>query len=398
MITALLLLVITGCGGSNPITPNWEEDEYRLVLIRANGYGGTPITKDTPDVDRKVKVRQGIPKGFLVRNNMRTVKNGVPGQWVAIDDALTVNVTIAGIESGKPIPDIGLSGGQHRAYTGTLSVEFNPPLVGTTGTAKIDMLAEETGARLSFWVTVLPPIENDPPIPPPPDDPPPPVENHPPIITGYSPSHNIVTLHVGDPIQIFNVSGNDPDGDEFESQWKLGYGPWVKSNDYSFMFNPVTEMEWMLSVQLFDGKDYSELVIWTIEIYPEDNPPPVEYSLRVFGALGEFHDNGILEIDEGDGYSLPDWELWSDSGTGSKVFLNITDVEFDSELPDWVWDSSKGELITVLWANPDYPDPEDPGNIFINPGNYLISFEVSHDSKMYARSGTLRVLDQPNFP
>ncbi len=128
------------------------------------------------------------------------------------------------------------------------------------------------------------------------------------------------------------------------------------------------------------------------------NPPSETYNLRVFGTLGEFSDGGMLEVEEGNGILLNHWELWPDGG-GDKIFLATDDVQFESlVLPFWVWDSVQTELMTVLWVNPDYPDPDEPGNMFINPGDYSLSFEVSYDGETYTQSGILRVLDRLDFP
>lgn len=137
---------------------------------------------------------------------------------------------------------------------------------------------------------------------------------------------------------------------------------------------------------------------WSNTGIPVNPPPPVTYSLHVYGAQGEFTEGGTINIEEGNGYSLPNWELWPSSGSNT-IFLGSSEVEFDSQLlPDWVWGPIAGELMTVLWANPSYPDPTEPGNIFINPGTYSIGFSVISGGKTYNRSGTLKVLDRPNFP
>ena len=126
-------------------------------------------------------------------------------------------------------------------------------------------------------------------------------------------------------------------------------------------------------------------------------PPPVTYSLHIYGAQGEFVEGGTISIDEGNGYQLQIWEL---SGSdGSKVTLDGSNATMESSvLPFWCWDDVRREIMTVLWVSPDYPDPAEPGNIFINPGQYDISFEVAYGGKVYHRSGNLLVIERPDFP
>ncbi|MBU1092697.1 hypothetical protein KJ836_03450 [Patescibacteria group bacterium] len=136
---------------------------------------------------------------------------------------------------------------------------------------------------------------------------------------------------------------------------------------------------------------------WVNTGEPVDNPPPISYSLRIFGAQGEFTEGGTINVEEGNGYSLPNWELWGSDG--SKIQLGSTNVQFDSSiLPFWVWDPVRSEINTALWACPENPDVNDPGNIFVNPGSYDINFSMVYAGKNYSRSGTLKVLDRPDFP
>lgn len=137
---------------------------------------------------------------------------------------------------------------------------------------------------------------------------------------------------------------------------------------------------------------------WVNTGVPVDNPPPpVTYSLHIYGAQGEFTEGGTINIDEGNGYQLQVWELTGSDG--SKVTLDGSTATMDSPvLPFWCWDSIRREIMTVLWASPDYPDPEEPGNIFINPGTYDVKFTTSHVGKQYCRSGSVAVLDRPDFP
>lgn len=125
--------------------------------------------------------------------------------------------------------------------------------------------------------------------------------------------------------------------------------------------------------------------------------PPSGYTLHVFGAQGEFIEGGTINIDEANGYSLPNWELWGSDGF--KVQLGSADVQFESSvLPFWCWDPVRGEINTAFWINPSNPNVNDPGNIFINPGQYDIQFSISYGGKDYCRSGKVNVTDRPDFP
>lgn len=136
---------------------------------------------------------------------------------------------------------------------------------------------------------------------------------------------------------------------------------------------------------------------WVNTGEPVNPPPPVTYSLHVYGAQGELIEGGTINTDEGNGYQLSVWELWGSDG--SKILLDGSTATMDSNvLPFWVWDSSRREIMTVLWKTPSYPDPSEPGNIFIEPGSYQIGFSVVSGGKTYNRSGTLKVLDRPDFP
>ena len=130
---------------------------------------------------------------------------------------------------------------------------------------------------------------------------------------------------------------------------------------------------------------------------PVNPPPPVTYSLHVYGAQGEFTEGGTINIDEGNGYQLQVWEL--QGSDGSKVSLDGSTAAMDSSiLPFWCWDPSRREVMTVLWQTPSNPNPLEPGNMFINPGCYDLKLTISHIGKQYCRSGTLKVIDRPDFP
>lgn len=137
--------------------------------------------------------------------------------------------------------------------------------------------------------------------------------------------------------------------------------------------------------------------VWVNTGVPVDNPPPTTYSLHIYGAQGEFTEGSTINIDEGNGYQLQVWELvGSDS---SKVSLSGANATMESSiLPFWCWEPTPREIMTVLWASPDYPDPEEPGNIFINPGVYDVKFTILHLGKQYCRSGYVKVIDRPDFP
>jgi len=130
---------------------------------------------------------------------------------------------------------------------------------------------------------------------------------------------------------------------------------------------------------------------------PVNPPPPVTYNLHIYGAQGEFSEGGTINIDEGNGYQLQVWELAGSDG--SKIALDGSTATMESSiLPFWCWDSAGQEIMTVLWASPDYPDPLEPGNIFINPGMYDLKLTITHAGKQYCRIGTVKVLDRPDFP
>jgi len=136
---------------------------------------------------------------------------------------------------------------------------------------------------------------------------------------------------------------------------------------------------------------------WVNTGVPVNLPPPVTYTLHIYGAQGEFIEGGTLNVNEGNGYRLQVWEL--QGSDGSKVTLEGSKATMESSiLPFWVWDGSRQEVMTVLWQTPSCPDPQEPGNIFINPGEYDMKFTMSYASKTYCRSGNLKVLDRPDFP
>ena len=118
-----------------------------------------------------------------------------------------------------------------------------------------------------------------------------------------------------------------------------------------------------------------------------DQPPPPVEELHAYGVQGELRNGGTITISEGNGYRL-EWYL-GDSR------INDSSVTFESSiLPSWCWDPLQSEIMTVKWANPNNPDPGEPGNMFVIPGSYQATFH--YDGKSITTS--VVVTDRVNFP
>ena len=118
-----------------------------------------------------------------------------------------------------------------------------------------------------------------------------------------------------------------------------------------------------------------------------DQPPPLpDEELYARGSGGIFSDGSTITVMQLDGYRL-EWWLGDSTIAGN-------DISFESlNLPYWVWDKSLSEVVTVVWKNPDNPNPSDLGNMIIVSGSYQIEFSTSSAEC----GGTLEILHRNGF-
>lgn len=166
-LLALAVLFLLGCGGSGPVnvptdptptptpTPDPQTIEYRLFVIE--GWDGGVATNS-------IECCQGALTPFEVRYDFRTDSMG--GNWSPVAQESTLDITIEGAESGHKMPDIGLTGGQHRIRTGTCRLEFFPPVGGQTGYSYLVLKVRESGAQNRIKITIWPSGDNNPPVEP----------------------------------------------------------------------------------------------------------------------------------------------------------------------------------------------------------------------------------------
>jgi len=202
-------------------------------------------------------------------------------------------------------------------------------------------------------------------------------------------------------VSVDGTSSYDPDGIIVEYRWYFhgGGGTFIGGNipTTSYTYNaPGTYSVWLVVVD-DDGKaDWSDEVRITVR---EPQPPPPTYELLVAGTDGVLGEGGTLTILEGTSKLLNVWQLKGSDGS-STIGLSRLGIQTDTQLPIWVFGdfAASGEIATVLWANPENPDSEDPGNIFIEPGSYGVAMSVSYDGEVYTRNWMLVVQDRPDFP
>lgn len=387
----------TGCGGggdtyvTSPTTTIIQDDKveaWRLQLTDMNFIpGGRPIYEDMPYSEKIVTVYSDE-----VRHLRFQLQGLIDGKWFLYAglDTSRLDIRCVGTDSGVDTPMLASAAPRDSSITNTLLWDVIP----YSGNGKLNYVAEvydRSDGVLCYMHFSLNLIS----IPSPHtggDTNP----NHAPIITVHSPEPIQINLYIGDEPVEFSLSGYDPDQDVLTKWWKFDGGSWASSETY--VFHPNQVGSWTLWGKISDGSLEAKHS-WTITVQPMGPPPPETYYLKVFGTLGEFTQGGSLYIDEGNGALLSHWELWPEDGTGDKIILDPCTVEFESSiLPFWVWDSERAEVMTVLWDNPEYPNANDPGNIFINPGSYDVCFTVSHGGVEYRRSGHLAVVDRLDFP
>jgi len=167
---ALLALVLSisflvlGCGGgSGPVNVPVDPDptpsiptpdpqttiEYRVFVIE--GWDGGVATNS-------IECYQGVLTPFEIRYDFRTDAMG--GNWSPVAQESTLDITIEGSESGHKMPDIGLTGGQHRIRTGTCRLEFFPPSGGQVGSTYLVLKVRESGAQNRIKITIWPQGDN----------------------------------------------------------------------------------------------------------------------------------------------------------------------------------------------------------------------------------------------
>ncbi len=127
----------------------------------------------------------------------------------------------------------------------------------------------------------------------------------------------------------------------------------------------------------------------------------VTYTLFVAGTKGSLEEGEMWSVDE-TGSQIVNIFEWRGSD-GSKVSISSASVQVLSELPVWCYyenGSYTTELKTAFWSQPNDPDVEDVGNMFVEPGIYDITFQVpAHASGAdNTRFFRLEVLDRPDFP
>ncbi|MBN2585075.1 PKD domain-containing protein [Patescibacteria group bacterium] len=224
---------------------------------------------------------------------------------------------------------------------------------------------------------------------------PPPPQNEAPtaVLTG-TPLAGTVPLTVN-----FDASGSaDSDGSIVEYAWdfnddgtfdKTGTDSTV-SHDYENTGNYIARVR----VTDDDGaKDEASVNITVNEPVAEDET----FTLFVSGIDGPLTDGQVVHVMQGMGRAIANhWELQGDQGTTVPISLSQVQTTL-GELPDWVWDATTGELMTVFWANPEHPNIDDPGNIFITVANWPVTLSVTHGGTNYSISLTLAVDVNPDL-
>lgn len=150
------------------------------------------------------------------------------------------------------------------------------------------------------------------------------------------------------------------------------------------------------SVNVQDSAGQFDSTTTTI-VVTEEPGGGINYELFIAGTAGPLLGGSVRSLDETGSlvFNVIEWH----GDDGSNVSLNSSQVQFDSDLPSWCWNTNPGELMTVLYAEPLDPDLDDPGNIFINPGSYEIQFSATHQNgDTDAIDFTLNVIDRTDWP
>ncbi|MFH0905496.1 MAG: PKD domain-containing protein [bacterium] len=117
----------------------------------------------------------------------------------------------------------------------------------------------------------------------------------------------------------------------------------------------------------------------------------------ITGTNGVILNGGIVSIDEGNS-EIVSWQLRNAATDAIVATINPLAITHESVLPFWVFDDANGEVDTALWANPSAPDPTDPENVWVNPGDFQITSTFMYSGTQYQFHWTLRVVDRDHFP
>lgn len=339
-----------GCGGGGdktPITPTppptHENPVNRIVIISGPwAWGG---------VANSLKGWATVGSATQWQLRMDTEYNG---QWVALDEQYTLSYTVY---SGHNIAQVSF-GLYDKDWRGGWLLKVKPE---TVGQGYVDVDISGPYAPITRFHIIISPAGTPPPS-----------------CRELHPTHE-------------NVNGFwwDCDKDGKWSNTGIPVNPPPSCRDLHPTHEAINGFWW----DCING-------VWANTGEPVNPPPPVTYSLHIYGTQGEFTEGGAIEIDELNGYQLSIWELHGSDG--SKILLDGSTTTMESSTltaTDWVWDKARQEIMTVRWANPAHPNINDPGNIFINPGCYDVSFSIlCLGQKTYARNGFVEVIDVPGIP
>lgn len=334
LLAIVLVSAFVGCGGggSNPIvTPDQPVYRLQVVLDQDVIYGG--------EVVNDVVVEQGTQRRFWVRLESRVGDN----PWTIVTQQVKLDVTIEGSPSGIWMADVGLTGGQSWALAGQSRLEFQPPIGGHFGTAKLKLSVPEFGAFVHLWVTIVAPVVGPPPA--------------------------------AQTCRDFHPAREAIGG----FWWDCVSGVWQNTGEP--VDQPPTCRELHPNREIINGFWWDCISgVW-------QNTGEVAYQtgeLYAYGAQGEFWDAaGIIDVEQGNGYRF-EWYLNDSKVSGS-------DITFNSKvLPSWCWNGVTSEFVTILWAEPEDPDLEDPGNMIVIPGSYSVRF--TYKNHVANCDGTINVL------
>lgn len=171
----------------------------------------------------------------------------------------------------------------------------------------------------------------------------------------------------------------------------------TSGSDPTISYPYIVAASYTVSVKVTDDEGETDTDSVTITL---TNPPAtVTYTFFVAGTKGQLSEGETWAVDETGSQLVDVFQLKGSDGSTITISRNNV-VPSSDELPFWVFENfvATGEIQTVKWSQPDDPDVEDPGNIFINPGTYGMHFVATQDGKTYTINWKLQINDRADFP